>query len=153
MPLFKFHSGAYKAVHPGKAIKGILVPNADMTPVSENWLLVLDGVSGVPPPCKPEDFSSALCQEFEDTLTKRFAAQSTQLFDSQLARLYGDGNAKQQADSWLKNSFAFSLNKVSARGSTTVAAATLIGSKLTYLVVGDCKVFVFRYEHDMDRRV
>ena len=57
MPLLRMHTGAYKAIHPAKAVGGVLPPNADMMAHCDHYMLCLDGVSGVPPPMKAEDLS------------------------------------------------------------------------------------------------
>jgi hypothetical protein len=60
--------GAFKSQHPSKGDRA----NADMTCHGSQFAVVLDGVSGVPPPMKPEDLSADLRDCLRHNLKKRF---------------------------------------------------------------------------------
>jgi serine/threonine protein phosphatase PrpC len=146
MPLLKFHTGAYKAVHPSKAVNGVLPPNADMTAHNPHYLMCLDGVSGVQPPMKPEDYSWDLRNVMQWNLRKRFLVDTDrEAYDAKLKASFSPGTPK-VAGEFLRNVLALSMSQVKMLGSTTFVAVTVFGSKLTWLKVGDPTILVLRYD-------
>ena len=49
-----------------------------------------------------------------------------------------------KAAEWLRNVLEYAVMETSLLGSVTIAAATVIGTRLAYINVGDCAVLVFR---------
>jgi hypothetical protein len=61
-----------------------------MTAAKEHFMLALDGVSGVQPPMRPEDFSWNLRMTLSRNLATRFAAGTDiSAYDAKLKQYYG----------------------------------------------------------------
>ena len=118
--------------------------NADRTFSSERVIGVFDGVSSVNPPWSPADMSSQMAIRSENELLARFAGgNSAQNYDKELKRELGDQVL--ETGDWLRNLCTQAFLKTSVGGSTTMALAVLTVDRLTYLALGDCQIFVFRF--------
>ena len=123
--------------------------NADMTAHGAHYLLCLDGVSGVPPPLKAEDFSWDLRNVMQWNLRRRFSVDTDRAaYDTKLKEAFNPDEPKSKGE-WLRNLLAMSLTQVTMFGSTTLAAVGLFGERLTWLKVGDCTLLLLRYDHDL----
>ena len=144
MPLLCFDAGAFKAVHPHKLLAEPSHENADMTAHHEHFIMALDGVSGVLPPMKPADFSWDLRNILNYNLKKRFSINTGRdNYDMTLKNIYSRGKPK-VSGGWLRDCLALSLTQITQLGNTTLAVATIIGTRITWLCVGDARYAALR---------
>ena len=145
--MYKFVGIALKDQHPLK----MSTPNADMTANGPHFAVVLDGVSGVPPPMRAEDLPMDLRNCLRTNLRARFHPyQDRQRYDQDmLVAIGGQTIPNEPAGGWLTRLVHFSLQQTNELGSTCLAIATLLGSRMTWLLVGDCAIRVYRHSPAM----
>ena len=115
--------------------------NADFATVHERFLGVFDGVSGVAPLYLPEALSQDLRDGFSRLMTTRYEGNEwPQVFDDHVRSALGIDNNGQTPGKWLINLLALALYQGTKEGSTVAAVCSLHRDKLTYAVMGDCKV-------------
>ena len=142
--MFRLQGFAYKTQHPAKA--ATQQPNADMTARGHHFALILDGVSGVPPPLRPEALSEDLRNCLRFNLQRRLAAGvDRSAYDQAVIQAIGGSPvANDPAGGWLCRLVHFSAQQTTALGSTVLAVVSVIGKKLTYTYLGDCAIMIFR---------
>ena len=146
---FLLRAASAKGQTPLKLRSGAL--NADMTFTRPFGMLALDGVSGVADEgLEPATFPRELRDVIRRNLTVRNARVEPYKRDAydRENRFMMDHNArarKPEAGSWLRHLVGASVLQCSEPGSTTMACVSVLGRKMTTAVIGDCKIWVFRY--------
>jgi hypothetical protein len=78
--------------------------NADRVVLTDSWLGVFDGVSGVKAPWTPSSMSDALSTAFVDQLCRRFSPMQAQAYDNALeCKLQGRRDQNKSGGEWLHN--------------------------------------------------
>ena len=146
---FLLRAASVKGQTPLKLRSGAL--NADMTFTRPFGMLALDGVSGVADEgLEPATFPRELRDVIRRNLTVRNARVEPYKRDAydRENRPMMDNNArvrKPEAGSWLRHLVGASVLQCCEPGSTTMACVSMLGRKLTTTILGDCKIWVFRY--------
>ena len=143
---FLLRSASYKAQTAGKA--GVS-NNADTTFTRPWAMAVLDGVGGVSSiGLAPETFPMQLRDGLRNNLSVRNARiqhYERERYDNNMRkRLRIAPSPVVRPGEWLKNLVGASILECSEPGSTCLAAVSMLGNKMSYVLIGDVGLYLFR---------
>ena len=150
--VFILRASSHKSQTP---LKESTCANADMTFTRPFGMGVLDGVGGMSEfGLDPAD----LARELRDSL--RFHLNSRNYpgsFHGPIKKSKWDDIIRQRLQApykaipargdWLKNLVGISLSACSLPGSVVIGLVSMLGTKLSYFILGDIRLYVFRFCH------